>query len=375
MISSRLWLTHGARRGTMHEWEATFIILYRVKLTEAWADGCGTSYPSWWECLYSLKMGSAGLMCVWSADQLSDFIVARILAGREMHKRCYMMLHVVTNMGRRAQMLFQIKRKTTWWTSTSSFLQAFPGSYPSRSATFLEMFSLLGDCAIPCSSHLTDAVPGFHAGGLKHRSAPHWPSFTRALLVQSWRMRKSGSFPHSVLISLHCPCLYQVFRTSILTVCKHFITNYTCPKCVVVGFDITESCFTIRSQQVSREAELDVWTSANIAEGFKHSLLCLGGQGLTTAASASLPLTLGLKLSPVCRWKYGGFCYTYESDFEPQNENANLHLHSLASVLGSLLNEAAKRQLLKTRKKNHNIWGKLLKISNITWKETRKLSF
>lgn len=132
-------------------------------------------------------------------------------------------------------------------------------------------------------------------------------------------MRKSGSFPHSVLISLHCPCLYQMFRTSILTVCKHFITNYTCPKCVVVGFDITESCFMIRSQQVSREAELD-------AEVFKHSLLCSGGQGLTTAASASLPLTLGLKLSPVCWWKYGGFCSTYESDFESQDENAKLHL-------------------------------------------------
>lgn len=162
------------------------------------------------------------------------------------------------------------------------------------------MFSLLGDYAIPCSSHLTDAVPGFHAGGLKHRSAPHWPSFTRALLVQSWRMRKSGSFPHSVLISLHCPCLYQMFRTSILTVCKHFITNYTCPKCVVVGFDITESCFMIRSQQVSREAELDVWTSAN---------------------------------------------------------------------------KRQKGNFKKKKKKNHKIWGKLLKISNITWKETRKLGF
>lgn len=236
------------------------------------------------------------------------------------------------------------------------------------------MFSLLGDYAIPCSSHLTDAIPGFHAGGLKHRSAPHWPSFTRALRVQSWRMRKSGSFPHSVLISLHCPCLYQVFRTSILTLCKYFIANYTCPKCVVVGFDITESCFMIRSQQVSREAELDVWTSANIAEVFKHSLLCLGGQGLTTAASASLPLTLGWKLSPVCWWKYGGFCYTYESD-EDEDENAKLHLHSLASVLGSLLNKAAKTQLLKTKKKNQKIWGKLLKKDKFTWKETRKLGF
>lgn len=111
MISSRLWLTHGARRGAIHEWEATIIILYRVKRTEAWADGCGTSYPSRWECLYSLEMGSAGLMCVWSADQLLDFIVVQILAGREMHKRCYMMLHVVTNMGHHAQMLFHLKRR------------------------------------------------------------------------------------------------------------------------------------------------------------------------------------------------------------------------------------------------------------------------
>lgn len=78
-----------------------------------------------------------------------------------------------------------------------------PGNKPSRSAIFLEMVFLLGDFGIPCSCHLTDAVPGFHTGGLKHCSASHWPSFTRTLLAQSLRMRKSGKGVfHTLFLSL-----------------------------------------------------------------------------------------------------------------------------------------------------------------------------
>lgn len=147
--------------------------------------------------------------------------------------------------------------------------------------------------------HLTDAVPGFHAGGLKHWSAPHWPSFTRTLLAESWRMRKSGTGVfHTPFLSVLTALAF--IRCSELTVhCKHAIINYICPECVMVGFDITESCFMITAQHFSKEAELNVWTSANRLACF----LCLGGQGLTNASSASLPLKLGLKL-PTFYWKW-----------------------------------------------------------------------
>lgn len=79
-------------------------------------------------------------------------------------------------------------------------------------------------------------------------------------------------------------------------------------------------------------------------EAFIHSLagfLYLAGQGLINVPSASWPLMLGLKLPPFrWKWKYGGFCYTSETDSESPDENAKLHLlHSLASVLDSLLEQ------------------------------------
>lgn len=72
---------------------------------------------------------------------------------------------------------------------------------------------------------------------------------TSSTKVEDEEFRKEG-FPRSVLISPHCSCFYQVLRTDILTVhCKHAITSYICPGCIILGFDIAESYFMKTAQQ------------------------------------------------------------------------------------------------------------------------------
>lgn len=150
---------------------------------------------------------------------------------------------------------------------------------------------------------------------------------TSSTKLEDEEVRKR-SFSRSVLI---CSCFYQVFLT---VHCKHAITNYICPECVMVGFHtITESCFMITAQQFSKEAEMEV--SAH-RRRFSKTLWLLFFRRSTNASSA--PLTLGLKLPPFFwKWKYGGFCFRSESDSESQDENAKLLVHGLASVLDSLL--------------------------------------